>query len=141
MSTPRRKFQEMLDHPSVIHALQIYRHHYQGDGLVTRKPVNESAVGASEITTERASEKAGNRDMAGLDRLDTKEDVALQHKRDGRVVEYGDFKVCSNCKKRLRAVAFSPQRRNGKIYLRSWCRVCEAQYAYDQYHGLNKRAP
>jgi hypothetical protein len=37
---------------------------------------------------------------------------------------------------------FSERRaKNGKMYPLSWCNACRAQYAKDQYHGLNKRMP
>lgn len=129
----RKRFQEMLDHPSLIHALQIYRHHYAGDGLLTRKPVNESAAGASEITTERASEKAGHLDMAGVHPLEPHPPLYTVPNR------YKDRRPCT-CKEhegnRWRPIAdFSVRKgKNGKTYPQSWCKQCTARYVYQVRH-------
>lgn len=49
---------------------------------------------------------------------------------------------CSHCKVWKLGHEFSTrQRGNGAVYLQSWCKTCCADYARQQYHGLNQRAP
>lgn len=53
-----------------------------------------------------------------------------------------DRKRCSNCKAWKPTAEFSKQKRkNGNEFLQSWCKECAAEYAREQYGGLNKRIP
>jgi hypothetical protein len=129
MTTKRQGFIQVL--------AKLGKAHFDGrGGYVTRKAVNESAAGQSEISTKRNTEDIG---------------FSIGRGNKPPVVGnpfyipdlYTDVKKCSRCQKWRKPEMFSPQKRRGKVYLRSWCKHCEAEYKYQQYHGLldGKSAP
>lgn len=129
MGSKRQEFLRVL--------AKLGKAHFDGrGGYVTRKAVNESAAGQSEISTKRNTEDIG---------------FAIGRGNKPPVVGnpfyypdlYTDVKKCSRCNRFRRPNEFSPQKRRGKVYLQSVCKFCRAEYAYRQYHGLTdgKSAP
>lgn len=136
--TSRKRVQQVLDQPSLIAALHIYRKHYAGDGLITRKSTNQEATGASEVTTERHTEKASHKDMAGLERPHAGEHPL--YTPDNR----HDRKPCSRCKiSKLMKHFTKIKKRNGLVIHHSWCDSCRAEYAQQVYYDAKilKNAP
>jgi len=110
--------------------VKLGKAHFDGrGGYVTRKAVNESAAGQSEISTKRNTEDIG---------------FSIGRGNKPPVVGnpfyapdfYADSKPCSQCKRWRRTHEFSPQKRRGKVYLQSICKFCRAENAYRLYHGL-----
>lgn len=129
MTSKRKEFIQIL--------AKLGKAHFDGrGGIISRKPVNVSAAGQSEIATRRHVEDMG----FSIGRGNAVPAVGNPFYAPNL---YTDVKKCSQCKRFRRPVEFSPQKRRGKVYLQSVCKFCRAENAYRQYHGLidGKTAP
>lgn len=137
MST-RKHMQDVCDRPDVIKAREDYNRYYSGYGKLTRKAGNPSAVGATEITGQRLSEKDANLDMSGLKPIgDKREEHPLY-------VPYNrhNSKKCTCCKSTKPLSAFGTiRKRNGLVIYQSWCYECRADYRYKTYHDAERLKP
>lgn len=52
---------------------------------------------------------------------------------------YRHGKKCNTCGKLRKPSEFSPERKRGKVYLKSKCKFCRSEEAFNEYHGLDAR--